>query len=53
MNWSQVHVQRDRKVEEFSSAPNQPEGVGSAVMVACVKLFPRALMKRTQLIDGE
>lgn len=30
-----------------------PDRVEYAGVVACVKLFPRALMKRTQLIDGE
>lgn len=48
-------MQRDRKVEEKQKADfyYQPGGVGYAVMVACLKLFPRALMERTQLIDGE
>lgn len=39
--------------KNFIYVPKQPEGVGPAVMVACVKLFPRALMKRIQLIDEE
>lgn len=27
--------------------------VGDPELEGCIKLFPRALMKRTQLIDGE
>lgn len=45
---------RENRESKFQlSALGLPQSVEYEGVVAYVKLFPRALMKRTQLIDGE
>lgn len=46
-------LRKNRESKFLLSALGLPHTVGYAGVVACVKPFPRTLMKRTQLIDGE
>lgn len=46
-------LKENRGSKFVSSALGPPYSGVRAGVVACVKLFPRALMKQTQLIDGE